>query len=121
MKRAKRRSLVLDREGFIFSLVLDERRLRLRIFRIFTVGCIHLDNIRYIRQRGGQELGRIFWDSVRYPFRFWYWPRPGVKRRVHHSTAFTICTRRRRYVFVRLRPGFHHRLRTAVGAVNTPD
>ncbi len=106
----------IAREGWLFALVLDERRLRLRLFGCCTVGCVRLERVRYIRQRGGRELSRLFWDSIPHPWRAWYWPRPGMSRNVHRSTAFVIRMQSGRRVYVRLRPGFYHRLRLAIGA-----
>ena len=105
----------IAREGWLFALVLDERRLRLRLFGCLTVGRIRLERVRYIRQRGGRELARLLLDSVSHPLRAWYWPRPGLSRNVHRSTAFVIRMQSGRRVYVRLRPGFYHRLRLAIG------
>jgi hypothetical protein len=104
-----------EREGFFFALTLDRKRLGLRLLGILPVASIRLRRIRYIRQRGGGELFQLFRDSLRHPLRSWYWPRPGLARGVHHSAPFMVCMQSGRRIYLRLRPGFHHRLRSAVG------
>lgn len=118
--RPNRSERVIARDGRLFVLVLGDERLRIRLFGVITIGRLHLEDIRYIRQRGGRELMRLLSDSVPHPWRCWYWPRPGVSRNVHRSTAFVIRTQSGRRIYVRLRPGFYHRLRLAIGASRLP-
>jgi hypothetical protein len=105
-----------DVEGWLWAIVRDDRSLRLRLFRWITVARVRLDDVRALRQRGQRDLAALARDIVRRPFRCGYWPHGWMARGGHRSTAYVLHTRRGGRIYLRLRPGFHYRLRAAVGA-----
>ncbi len=106
---------MLERDGFVWCYELSSDRLRLRLFRLFTLGRISLRNVVYVRQRGADDLAQLVRDMFLKPFRSWYWPHPAMSYRSGHSTPYVIRTQGGTRIFVRLRSGFHYRLRAAIG------
>ncbi len=104
-------------EGWLWAIALDRRWLRLRLFRCITVARVALDDIRYVRQRSEGDLSRLFREAVRRPFRCWYWPHGWMARGPNCSAPYLLHTRRGARIYLRLRPGFHYRLRAAIGEV----
>lgn len=105
----------MERDGFVWCYELTNEHLRLRLFRALTLGRIALRQVAYIRQRGADDLSGLFRDMFLKPFRAWYWPHPAMSYKSGHSTPYVIRTQDGTRVFVRLRSGFHYRLRAAIG------
>lgn len=105
----------MERDGFVWCYELTNDHLRLKLFRILTLGRISLRQVAYIRQRGADDLSGFLLDMFLKPFRAWYWPHPAMSYRSAHSTPYVIRTQGGTRVFVRLRGGFHYWLRAAMG------
>jgi hypothetical protein len=102
-------------EGWVFAHGLTETHLHLRLFRLFPLAWVRLDTVEFLRQRSGRELTRFAGDAVRRPGRAWYWPHPLFMGREGFDHApYVLGTCRGTRVFVRLRHGFHYRLREAI-------
>ncbi|MDZ4198059.1 MAG: hypothetical protein U1E27_02105 [Kiritimatiellia bacterium] len=106
-----------DREGFIFAYEISSEIFCLKLFRVLPVAWIHLRDIQYIRQRSGEGVGGLFAEFFGHPFRSWYWPHPLMSFSPAESTAYVIRLDSGHQIFVRLRAGFHYRLRAAMGRV----
>lgn len=111
-----RREEVLDRDGWIWCYELTSERLNLRLFRLFPIASIALRRMVYIRQRAAGDIADLLLDAIKKPFKSWYWPHPAMSYHRGHSTPYIIRTERGTRVYVRLRGGFHYRLRAAMGA-----
>lgn len=110
-----RREKLLDRDGWVWCYELTSERLNLRLFRLLPIGSVALRRIVYIRQRGADDMSGLFRDALLKPFKSWYWPHPIMSYHRGHSTPYIIRTDRGARIFVRLRSGFHYRLRDAMG------
>lgn len=100
-------------EGFVFAHVLSNRALSLRLFRLLPVGYIRLDRVAYVRRRSPRDLRNLF-----LPGRCYYWPHPLFMGRAEFDHApYMIRMVNGAQVFVRMRHGFHYRLRDAIGRV----
>jgi hypothetical protein len=118
MSPRKRRDA--EYEGIVFAYELTRTHLRLRLFRRLTLGRVPLSSVLYVRQRGAEDLRRLLRDMFAEPFRSWYWPHPLMSRDGARSTPYVLRTERGARVYLRLRPGYHYRLRAAVGEARAP-
>jgi hypothetical protein len=71
--------------------------------------------MRYIRQRSGSDLKDFFLDLFLRPFKSWYWPHTLVRNGGLRSSPYIIRTSKNRNIYVRLKVGYHYRLRAAMG------
>lgn len=102
-------------EGWVFAHGLTEDRLLLRLFRLFPLARVRLAEVEFLRQRSARDLSRLAGDTLRRPARSWYWPHPLFMGREGFDHApYVLGTRGGTRVFVRLRHGFHYRLREAI-------
>lgn len=109
-------------EGFLIAYEITETHFRLRLLRLIPLARIRLDEIQYIRQRSGEGMGGLLAEVIRHPFHSLYWPHPLFGFSRAESTAYVIRMTSGRRVFVRLRTGFHYRLRAAMGRARAgPD
>lgn len=104
-----------ETDGVVFAYTLSRRRLTLKLFRLLPVGSVRLEHVLYIRQRSGADVHQLFRDMFTHPFRSWYWPHPAMSYSKGQSTSYVLRTRRGCRLYVRMRTGFHYRLRDAVG------
>lgn len=111
----RRHSVNSARDGFVFSYEISGTHFSLKLFRLIPLGRVRLDDMRYIRQRSDSDLRTLFSDFFRRPFRSWYWPHTLVQNGGLRSSPYIIRTRNNRNIFVRLKVGYHYRLRAAMG------
>ncbi len=104
-----------EQDGFIWCYELSSDHLALKLFQCLPLGRIRLSNVVYVRQRSAGDLAAWWRDFFLKPFRSWYWPHPVMSHKVGHSTPYIIRTRSGNRIYVRLRGGFHYRLRDAIG------
>ena len=109
------RKRAVERDGFVWCYELSADYLRLKLFRLITLGRISLGHIVYIRQRGGSDVAALLRDMLFRPFRTWYWPHPAMSYNAGFSMPYVIRTSHGIKVYVRLRSGYHYRLRDAMG------
>lgn len=102
-------------EGWFFSYGLLSDRLALRLFRLFPLASVELSKVANLRQRSKRDITRLANDALRFPHRCWYWPHPLFMGRPGFDHApYVITTTRGTHIYLRLKHGFHYRLRTAI-------
>lgn len=102
-------------DGFVFAYEISDTHFSLKLFRLIPLGRVRLDDMRYIRQRSSSDLQDFFSDLLLRPFKSWYWPHTLIQNGGLRSTPYIIRTRKNRNIFVRLKVGYHYRLRAAMG------
>lgn len=103
-------------EGWIFAYQLTSGSLKLWCLRCIPLGRIRLSEVSFLRQRSQEELSRLARDAVTRPARSWYWPHPFRMGRAGFDHApYVLGTTGGTRIYLRLKHGFHYRLREAIG------
>lgn len=102
-------------DGWVFAYEITATHFTLKLFRCIPVAWLRLDRVRHIRQRSDGAFFHVAAELLTSPLRKWYWPHPWMSRSPLASGPYVIRMASGRGVYVRLRTGFHYRLRAAVG------
>lgn len=111
----------MEYDGLVFAYALSRDWLTLKLFRLIPLARVRLAKVIYIRQRVWSDVSELAGDAVKRPFRSWYWPHPIYFGGVGRHAAYVIGTEDGTRIYVRLRTGFHYRLRDAVGRARVPE
>jgi hypothetical protein len=103
------------KDGWVFCYEITSRYFSLKLFRAILLARIRLQDIKYIRQRSGEDVRQWIIDSIIHPFRTWYWPHPFLGNTGLRSAPYIVRTQKGRRIMVRLKGGFHYQLRAAMG------
>ena len=101
-----------ERQGFVFSIELTEKRLCLKFLRMIPLSWLWLKDIEGMRVSSFKE--HIEKLKKGYPTEYWPSFFKGYKKRT--APVYMLKTvDGERCLFLRLSSGFHYRLRTALG------
>lgn len=99
-------------QGVMFSVVLSERGVSLRLFRLLPIAWVRLDHVDSLRAASGGEFVRYFFTR---PFRTQLWPAFALRHGREAMPRYMIRTYRGRRIFLRLESKYHYLLRTLIG------
>ncbi|MBP7275610.1 MAG: hypothetical protein KBA51_05350 [Kiritimatiellae bacterium] len=103
-------------EGWFFAYQLTPDSIRLWWLRCIPLGRILLSNVSFLRQRSQTELTQLVRDTLTRPARSWYWPHPlRMGRPGFDHAPYVLGTASGSRIYLKLRHGFHYRLREAIG------
>ena len=111
----------VEYDGLLFAYALSREWLALKLFRVIPLARVRLARVVYIRQRVWSDLGELVGHAVKRPFRSWYWPHPFFLGGAGRHAPYVIGTEQGTRIYIRLRTGFHYRLRDAVGRARIPE
>ena len=101
-------------QGFFLAFRLTDRRLSLKLFRIIPLSWVRLEDITYLRVASIEEFLTSWKKGVSAEF----WPAfiTGYNRRMAPVYMLNVeHKKKRRKIYLRLKSGFHYRLRTTIG------
>ncbi len=98
-------------QGIFLSTVLSDEWLMLKILRIIPISWVRVSDIEYLRISSFREHV----SSLRHGINSQYWPSyiRGYRRKTAPVYMLQVKGDERR-IFIRVKSGFHYRLRTAI-------
>jgi len=105
---------MVQTQGFFLAFRLSDKRLTLKLFRLIPLSWVRLEDVTYLRVSDMEEYLTSWKKGVRAEF----WPAviTGYNRRMAPVYMLNVQGKhRRRKIYLRLKSGFHYRLRTTIG------
>ncbi|MBU0678680.1 MAG: hypothetical protein KJ626_11245 [Verrucomicrobia bacterium] len=93
-------------QGFIFAYELTANHLSLKLLRLIRLGRIDLSKVAFMRSASAKEA-----ITARFSLFARRWP----SGQTGLAPAYLIETQNGKQVVVRLKPGFHYRVRSVIG------
>lgn len=111
--------IYIDSCGWLFALVLTNRYLRLRLFRLLTVARLQLADVQYVRKWSGSDIFGRRRRGRRHRIRTIRWPTRSYPD--YAGSKFVMVTRRRKQVVASMTLGMHYKIRVAVADAKLGD
>jgi hypothetical protein len=109
-------TIVKDYQGLFFAYELTAKRLSFKLFRLIPLVWVDLKDVDCMRVSSHEQLIHKCFRNILRLFKYEYWPSFVAGQRHGLSALYVIKTDNSRYIYIRIKPGFHYRLRSAIGA-----
>ena len=111
----------IRQKGLIFSYVLTERTLQLRIFIFFPIAGFRLSRLVNMRRASIREFYELNPRRLLMPWKFWAWPVSLGYIGKREISRYVLRTNNGTRIWLRLKPEIHYHLRRLTNEAQLDD